>query len=315
MIALLALPGAVTDQWQWVIAAAAVGIAWGLACLFLIEWERVHPLVSHFSSSMGFPLVAAVMASTGGGASPARFYLYFIVFYCAYFYPPREVVPYLLGCALVFAFPLFYDEGAMEGAYAGEVIVAATTFGILGALIMAGKRLLMDLREQALELSRHDSLTGIFNRRALMQLLERHVGGKRAMDATGLLIVDLDRFKEVNTNFGHPVGDRVLRETAAALDATARGDDLVARLGGDEFAIVARGVTPGVMAVIADRVVTALREKDAELGLDDWHLTASVGWALYPEDASTVDELFKAADSCLRGAKIAGRDRVQSPAG
>jgi len=314
VVGVLALPGIPTGQWGWVVAAAGVGAGWGLACLFLIPWDRAHPLVSHFSSALGFPLVALVMASTGGASSPARFYLYFTVFYCSYFYRPREGVPYLLGCTATFALPLVYDDVAVESGYAGELIVAAATFVVLGGLIMAGKRLLLDLREQALELSRHDSLTSIFNRRALMELLERHVGGQRAMDATGLLIVDLDRFKEVNTRFGHPVGDRVLQATAEALGATARGDDMVARLGGDEFAVVARGITASVMARIADRVITALHAKDAELALDGWSLTASVGWALYPEDAATVDELFKAADSCLRGAKSAGRDRAQAPA-
>ena len=314
VVGVLALPGVPTEHWHWVLAAAGVGLVWALACLVVVPWERAHPLVSHFSSSFGFPLVALVMASTGGAHSPARFYLYFTVFYCSYFYRPREAVPYLAGCAAVFALPLVYDSEAVDSGYVGELLVAAATFAVLGALIMAGKRLLLDLREQALELSRHDALTGIFNRRALMALLERHVGGQRAMDATGLLIVDLDRFKEVNTRFGHPVGDRVLQATADALEATARGDDMVARLGGDEFAVVARGVTAEVMASIADRVVLALRAKDAELGLDDWSLTASVGWALYPEDASSVDELFKAADACLRGAKSAGRDRAQSPA-
>ena len=315
ILGILVLPGVITRHWEWVVLAAGIGTLWGLACLFVIPWQRAHPLVSHFSSSLGFPLVALTMAATGGSDSPARFYIYFIVFYCSYFYRLREAVPYLAGSAAVFALPLIYDDRALDQGYLGELIVAAATFGILGGLILAGKTLLLNLREQALELSRHDALTGIFNRRALMDLLERHVGGMRATDATGLLLVDLDRFKEVNTRFGHPVGDRVLQATAAALEATARGDDLVARLGGDEFAVAARGVNAAVMGSIADRAVLALRSKDAELALDDWHLTASVGWALYPDDGATVDELFAAADKCLRGAKSAGRDRAQSPAG
>jgi diguanylate cyclase (GGDEF)-like protein len=311
----LVLPGAVTRHTEVVLATVAVGLAWGLICLFVIEWERAHPLVSHFSSAFGFVLVGVVMAATGGADSPARFYLYFIVFYCSYFYRPREAIPYLFGCAAVFSLPLFYDDSAVDSGLPGELIVAGATYVVLGVLIMLGKQLLVDLREQALDLSRHDSLTGIFNRRALMDLLERHVGGKRATDATGLLIVDLDNFKEANTRFGHPGGDEVLRQTAAVLEATARGDDLVARLGGDEFAIVARGVSAEVMATIAERVVSSLREKDAEMGLEGWHLSASVGWALYPDDAGTVDELFKAADDGLRGAKISGRDRAQAPTG
>ncbi|MEA2423744.1 MAG: hypothetical protein QOH13_154 [Thermoleophilaceae bacterium] len=313
VLALLVLPGAVTDHWKVVLVCSAVSIAWGLACLLLIRWETVNPLLSHFSSFMGLPLTAVVMSATGGAQSPARFYLFFIVVYVAYFYPPREAVPYLMGCIVVHALPLFYDGSAVDAHLPGELVIAGATYLVLGAGILAGKRLLVELRDAALELSRHDSLTGLCNRRAMMELLNRHVGGKRAADVTGLLVVDLDEFKDANTLFGHPGGDRVLRATAEALTLSARGDDMVARLGGDEFAIIARGVDRRVMEKLAQRVVESVRSADRELAMPGFRLSASVGWAIYPGDGTTVDELMAAADDALQVAKHTGKDRAQSP--
>jgi diguanylate cyclase (GGDEF)-like protein len=312
VIALLFLPGSETRHWEVVAAASAFGVVWGLACLFVIPWERAEPWVSHLSSFMGFPIVAVTVAATGGAQSPARFYLFFILVYVAYFYRPREAAPYLVGCVVVHGLPLLYDSGAVDAHLPGELVIAGATYLVLGAGILAGKRLLVDLREAALELSLHDSLTGLYNRRALMNLLDKHVGGQRATDATGLLLVDLDEFKDANTVYGHPGGDTVLKATAEALLASARGDDMVARLGGDEFAIVARGVDRAVMDRLAGRVIAAVREKDAALGLEDFRVRASVGWAIYPGDGKTVDELMAAADVALRGAKGSGKDRAQS---
>src|SRR5207248_10357831 len=73
VIGLLLLPGSETRHWPIVVASSVIAIAWSLVCLFVIPWESVHPLVSHFSSFFGFPLVAVSMASTGGATSPARF--------------------------------------------------------------------------------------------------------------------------------------------------------------------------------------------------------------------------------------------------
>jgi diguanylate cyclase (GGDEF)-like protein len=87
-----------------------------------------------------------------------------------------------------------------------------------------------------------------------------------------------------------------------------RTDDVVARLGGDEFAVMAPRATSQAMALLSDRVLTTLRDLDYE----DIRVTASVGWVLYPDDAGSVDDLIAAADFCLRGAKLTGKDRALS---
>ena len=91
------------------------------------------------------------------------------------------------------------------------------------------------------------------------------------------------------------------------------GRDVVARLGGDEFAIVACNTNADGMAVLSQRVLWAIREADKKLGLPEFHLRASAGWALYPGDADTVDALIAAADLAMRRAKGDGKDRSAAP--
>src|SRR5436305_18933 len=165
VLVLLILPGSETTHWPVVVAVAAFGTVWGLICLLVIPWDTVSPWVSHLSSFMGLPIVAVTMSATGGALSPARFYLFFIVVYVAYFYPWREALPYLGGCVVVHALPLFYDKQAVHEHLSGELVIAGATYVVLGGFILVGKALLVDLREQALELSLHDSLTGLYNRR------------------------------------------------------------------------------------------------------------------------------------------------------
>ena len=159
-----------------------------------------------------------------------------------------------------------------------------------------------------------DSLTGLANRRALMRALEQRVGGGGEPERVGLMIIDLDGFKDVNTLYGHPAGDRVLQLAASALGRGVRDGDLVARLGGDEFAIVAPGADSDVMHAIAGRALAGLRAAGEHMGeMPGYAPRGSAGWAVYPEQAATLDELFATADLAIRDAKASGKDRVASP--
>jgi diguanylate cyclase (GGDEF)-like protein len=311
--AMLAVPGVEHRHWRIMLTLAGVGLAWALCCFFLIPWERANPLVSHFSCALGFPITAVAVASTGGAASPAVFYLLFIVGYCAYFYRRREAVPYLFACIVVHALPLFYDPRAVSEGLVAQLIILGPTYLILGFLIIAGKRRLVELREEARRLSLADPLTGLANRRALIDALESATAGGLADEPVGLVLVDLDGFKEANTMYGHPGGDTALIATAGALRSASRGEDVVSRLGGDEFAIVSRGLSATALEGLAARVLAAVRAAGAELeDMPGYDLSCSVGSALYPDDARSVDELVATADLCMRGAKATGKDRSLS---
>jgi diguanylate cyclase (GGDEF)-like protein len=100
----------------------------------------------------------------------------------------------------------------------------------------------------------------------------------------------------------------VLCDAAARLKHCVRTDDVVARLGGDEFAVLAPAATHDAMRLLAERTLCSLRD----LRHQEVSLTASVGWVIYPDDAQSVDDLIAAADFCLRGAKLTGKDRALS---
>jgi diguanylate cyclase (GGDEF)-like protein len=260
---------------------------------------------------MGFPGTALGVYATGGTDSPAHLYLFFIVGYCAYFYAPREAIPYFVGCIVVTSLPLFYDPDALgAGFFLAEVLILAPTYCILGGFIAIGKSRLIQLREQATQLSLRDPLTGLHNRRALVETLERTLAS--GSGPTSLILVDLDYFKDVNTLYGHPVGDRVLCETAAALHSAARAGDLVARLGGDEFALVLPGAERRDTITVAHRVLAEVRDAGLRLDLNKLTVTASIGFAIAPYDGADAPALMAAADIALRGSKVGGKDQARS---
>jgi diguanylate cyclase (GGDEF)-like protein len=313
-VSMLAIPGVEHSHWRVMLTLAAVGFGWAACCFFLVPWERANPLVSHFSCALGFPITAVAVAATGGGKSPAVLYLLFIVGYCAYFYRRREAVPYLFACVVVTALPLFYDPGAVDDGLVARLLILGPTYLLLGGLIIAGKERLVELREEARRLSLADPLTGLANRRALIDELEAATAGGRADAPVGLVLVDLDGFKEANTMYGHPGGDTALIATAGALHSAARAGDVVSRLGGDEFAIVSRGITTEALEALSQRVLASIRAAGAALeNMPGYELRCSVGSALYPSDATNADELVAAADLCMRGAKATGKDRYISP--
>jgi diguanylate cyclase (GGDEF)-like protein len=304
-LGMLILPGVEHGHRDWVIALAAVCVAWGLFCVTLAQPERHGAWFWHAPAIGSVFIVAGQVAATGGADSPARFYLFFLLVYATYFYRRHEAVPYVLACIPVALLPLFYDGDAVADGYIGEVIVVCPAYLILGFLIIKGKELLVELRERAEALAHLDPLTELPNRRAMIDWLTAETERE---SPTGLVLIDLDGFKDVNTAHGYPAGDAVLRETAARLTSAAGPADVVARLGGDEFAVLAPEASPESMRALVDRVLASLRD----LSHDDLRVTASVGWVIYPDDAETVDDLIAAADFCLRGAKLTGKDRALS---
>jgi diguanylate cyclase (GGDEF)-like protein len=154
----------------------------------------------------------------------------------------------------------------------------------------------------------HDSLTGLSNRSKFHREFMRRLDEARA-DASELtiMVLDLDRFKEVNDNFGHEAGDKVLVEVARRLEGTIRQGDLVARLGGDEFAILVAGSPARSDPVtLAERILKALVQP---ISIGDVTLLAgaSIGYTTYPFDNSDQDGLLRHADQALYFAKASGR--------
>ncbi len=173
-------------------------------------------------------------------------------------------------------------------------------------------------RVQALEevrrLAQHDSLTGLPNRRLFRDRLEQALAAARKSDGgrAALLMIDLDHFKPVNDTLGHAAGDELLRAAARRLAGEVRAGDTIARLGGDEFAVVQATVRePGDAAALAGRLVAALRLPFAIDG-QAVRVGATVGVAMFPDDAEDAEALLRRADRALYRAKADGRGRHRS---
>lgn len=177
---------------------------------------------------------------------------------------------------------------------------ALTRAAALAALAIETHRLYSDL----LHRSEFDQLTNAHNRFSLDKHLDDLINGKRNKDGIfGLVYVDLDRFKQINDNYGHQVGDLYLQEVAFRMKSQLRSVDTLARIGGDEFAVL----LPSVHSRDdVDEIALRLEQSfDEPFTIDDvtLHGSASVGIAIYPQDAISKELLFRVADTAMYAAK------------
>ena len=183
-----------------------------------------------------------------------------------------------------------------------------TTFAAQVGLSVANIRLREALQTQ----STKDPLTGLYNRRYLQETLEREIRRAiRAAQGLGILMLDLDYFKNFNDTYGHEAGDAVLREAASFLVRSVRAEDFVCRYGGEEFVVVLPTADVRAAEARAERIREKLRElvvmhNGRSLGL----ITVSIGVAALPNHGTSEKDLLESADAALYRAKREGRDRV-----
>jgi diguanylate cyclase (GGDEF)-like protein len=167
------------------------------------------------------------------------------------------------------------------------------------------------IEAQLKHLATHDSLTGLPNRAlfydrlslATKRTVRRNTGSLKLNWKTAVMVMDLDNFKQINDNFGHERGDRVLRELAPRLRKSLRQSDTVARLGGDEFAFVLEGILDeNDCLFVTQKVLQSFHEPNLiDEGLRP--LSASIGISMFPDDSEDIEILIKYADQAMYAAK------------
>jgi diguanylate cyclase (GGDEF)-like protein len=200
----------------------------------------------------------------------------------------------------------------LVGASAVIVVTVAFTAAKIDRRLLARQKEAHDLlvrtekayQDQLDHLAFHDSLTGLANRAKFEALLSAALDERPEGDWVALIYCDLDRFKDVNDQFGHAAGDGVLKEFASIVSAMLSKGEVFARTGGDEFAIVLRGQDRERLATLCETICTTINERSADrLG----NVGVSIGAALAPDHAGSVSDLSSAADVALYRAKQDGR--------
>jgi diguanylate cyclase (GGDEF)-like protein len=232
---------------------------------------------------------------------------------CKHFFKTAErnhiCVPMIMGGTTGGVVQFVFDTGENRGA-SGEInkkIIKATRYIREAVPVLEAKRMMDTLKESALR----DSLTGLYNRRFLEEYTETLVAiAQRRNALLGLLMCDLDFFKEVNDLYGHNVGDVVLRETANVIREGVRTSDMVVRFGGEEFLVILMDIREGEAVEVAEKIRRAMEDTKVKISRGIIQKTVSIGVSEFPKDTPKFWQAIKYSDVGMYKAKQVGRNKV-----
>ncbi|HEX3277782.1 MAG TPA: GGDEF domain-containing protein [Thermoleophilaceae bacterium] len=297
------LPGTGHDHVYLVYGLCLFALAWGTFSVAagLNRWTMPLELRAAVTA-LTMLLVALALWATGGATSYLAPILLFTALFIGWFFPPRLAWPLVVAFLFAYASPLLYDPDAVSVSFPARLLgFAVAVIGQTVAMQILKVRLVRAEVQQR-TFAQLDPLTGITNRRGFDQALERAQasGGPYA-----LVLFDLDDFKSINDEHGHPTGDVVLRRIAESAQRAVRRGDCLARIGGDEFAVVADGSEQAG----ADRLVRALaREVRAAEMPEELDVGVTFATAVAPDDGEDRDSLLKRASLRLLALKRAARE-------
>jgi diguanylate cyclase (GGDEF)-like protein len=294
------LPGGVTRP-------AYVGLAAGallLAAVLELGRRRIPWVALEATVLLGTLLISVGIYLTPGRASDSEVLYLWVAIYAFWFFSrPR-------ACVQVAAIAVGYGGALLLQDAQGAVTRLLVTTGMVlltGLTVSVVRGWVRELVSRLSDAAVTDPLTGLLNRRAFEELIELELErSRRSGRPLSLLVLDLDRFKEVNDRHGHQSGDAVLQRVSTLLSEAKRRVDRLARVGGEEFAMLAPETDAGAAYVLAERLRAEVRRSFLE---HDPQLTVSVGVADAIADAGDAGSLLKKADRALYGAKRLGRDR------
>jgi diguanylate cyclase (GGDEF)-like protein len=182
-----------------------------------------------------------------------------------------------------------------------------------GTRILQLQDALLQAHEKLQYEAAHDGLTGVWNRRAILDLLKKEVERHhRNGESLGIIMADVDHFKRINDSYGHLAGDTVLREIVARIAQSMRSYDLVGRFGGEEFLVVVPGCATSEVVASAERIRNFIAGQPIKTAAGDLSVTLSLGAVSVRADSVfDYEAVLHAADTALYRAKANGRDRVE----
>jgi diguanylate cyclase (GGDEF)-like protein len=192
------------------------------------------------------------------------------------------------------------------------VIYFGLAMGLVIWLLEEERQATMDAAAKIEQIAYHDSLTGLPNRQLFLNQMGMALHrARRTNGKVAVLFLDLDRFKIVNDSLGHAAGDLLLQTVAERIRSAVRGEDSVTRLGGDEFAVLCTDIaSPDDAVFVAERIIAAVK-RPMHLEGQEVFVTTSLGYSLFPADATQPEALLKNADAAMYRAKSQGRDLVE----
>lgn len=305
------LPGAQHVAMGWVFALSGAILVYGIAALLgWLRWDKASMKVLGIGMVFTIPVIGLGIYFTGGAMSFVQPMLVTTLLYAAFFFPARWAWPLSIELILVAGTPLLYDGNAIEEAFLPDFIALVAGFLSATWVLVGLRKRLLEAELHQRDIAHRDPLTGVANRREFDVVLQREIaartrpsGGRRQADESplALLILDLDDFKGINDNYGHPVGDAILCQVADRAQSMLRSTDTLARIGGDEFAIIAPGAHGDAVCNLAQSVCDAVGTHYSDAGTPS--PSASIGWAVFPEDGLDFETLIRAADERMLSRK------------
>jgi diguanylate cyclase (GGDEF)-like protein len=301
----------------WLIAAGIAAAYLAFAYVMLRPGARIGYDGMLFLNYVGIAQVAALVWLAGGAGTPYPLLFLAPGVLPPSVHPPRRALPLLGALTVAIFLPLTYD--GWNGGQAAEMGLLALFIWMFALMLMALTNAVRDQRlvllsegQAANRLARRDELTGLGNRRAFDEMLERELARSRRSGAPiSVALLDLDRFKSINDRFGHTSGDRALQAVAEALRSSVRLPDSAFRWGGDEFALILPDSDAEGAREVGERIRANLAS-DSPLP-DAERLGFSIGVAELGEDQSA-DSLLAEADTALYQQKHEhGAARVTGP--
>jgi diguanylate cyclase (GGDEF)-like protein len=182
-------------------------------------------------------------------------------------------------------------------AYASQVVGQVAPFLLVAFLTTTLSADITEARERIEDLAQNDALTGLYNPRAFNEIWQReHKSCAGGVDTYSLLMVDIDRLKEINETFGHEAGNSAITLVAQCVQRSIRGSDIAGRLGGDEFAVLLPAATPEIADSVVKRVRHNVYKTTLDLRSRMIRCTVSIGVVSYPRDGRDVRDLMSAVE-------------------